>query len=447
MPSTVFFGSARQARLEASESLPAKLELILDRLHLRDRVKDERVAIKMHIGNNVGYSTIHPVFVRKVVQAVREGGGEPFVADVFWDEGGARLRGYSSEVLGCPVYPAAGPGEATSIPHVRPYKNIREWNVAGTIQDATFLVNFAHVKGHPTCGYGAALKNLALGCMAGRTRGEMHDTMHFDPYWFPERCSDPETIERSPPPVPSRPSSRTGNGRDTCTFTWSSATSAGAAWRSPRGKPEDPGGQLPLVHGSLRHRHQRGPVHLRAWPAVHLNLATFMTPLCDCYGFTTLPILPDAGIFGSDDMVAVDQAVLDMTGRSALMEEAVPLAMEVHFREGHPFRQLHGPFKDPYLMTEYAEEYGLGTRDYELVDVYPLVTPERAGLPVRPLGRGVRRWMCWKKRGLNSAERPPRRSAGPPATSRGYPAPASPPCPPSRCSAGSGRPPRPNPGG
>ena len=36
MPSPVYFGSARQSRLDAKESLPAKLDLILDRLHLRD---------------------------------------------------------------------------------------------------------------------------------------------------------------------------------------------------------------------------------------------------------------------------------------------------------------------------------------------------------------------------------------------------------------------------
>ena len=46
MASQVFFGSARQCRLEAKETLPAKLDLILERLHLRERVKDETVAIK-----------------------------------------------------------------------------------------------------------------------------------------------------------------------------------------------------------------------------------------------------------------------------------------------------------------------------------------------------------------------------------------------------------------
>jgi uncharacterized Fe-S center protein len=115
-----------------------------------------------------------------------------------------------------------------------------------------------------------------------------------------------------------------------------------------------------------------------------LNLATQLTPLCDCFGFTTMSILPDVGIFGSDDIVAVEQAMLDATAKETLIEENLPLAMEVHFRQGHPFRQLHGPLKDPYLTTAYAEKYGLGSREYELVDVYPLKKVERSALPYTP---------------------------------------------------------------
>jgi uncharacterized Fe-S center protein len=106
--------------------------------------------------------------------------------------------------------------------------------------------------------------------------------------------------------------------------------------------------------------------------AVYLSLATQMTPLCDCFGFTTMPILPDAGIFGSDDIVAIDQAALDVTAKSRLIEENLPTCMEVHTREGHPFRWVHGPHKDPYKVVEYGEKLGLGSRDYKLVDVYPV---------------------------------------------------------------------------
>ena len=381
MPITVYFGSARQARLEARESLPAKLDLILERLQLRERVKGELVALKMHVGNNIGYSTVHPVFVRKVVQAIKDGGGKPFIADVNWDVAGAEGRGYTAEVLGCPVYPAAGPDEKYVYPHERPYKNIRQWLVAGMIQDASFLVNFAHVKGHPSCGFGAAFKNLALGCMAGPTRGSMHDAMQFDPYWFPDLCPDEQVRQRI---------------MAACPF-----EALVQDKQDPRGihmHPEQCNAcgrcQQVAPPGSLK----IDPVNFNAFQeacaisvsltmstfapgkAIHLSLATHMTPVCDCFGFTSMPVLADAGIFGSDDIVAVDRAVLDATANDRLIEENVPTSMEVHTRQGHPFRWLHGPLKDPYLVTEYGAQLGLGSREYELVDVLPVEKFERSGM-------------------------------------------------------------------
>ena len=49
MSSKVFYGSPRQAHMDASETLPAKLDLILNELHLRDRVKGETVCLKLHL--------------------------------------------------------------------------------------------------------------------------------------------------------------------------------------------------------------------------------------------------------------------------------------------------------------------------------------------------------------------------------------------------------------
>ena len=386
MTSQVYFGSARQSLLEAKETLPAKLDLILERLHLRDRVKDEQVVIKMHTANNIGYSTIHPVFVRKVVQAIKDGGGKPFIADVPWDTAGAEMRGYSSETLGCPVYPAAGPDEKYFYEHERPYKSIKNWKVAGLIQDASFLVNFAHVKGHPSNGFGAAIKNLALGCMAGGTRSQMHDAMHFDPYWFPENCPDPATA--IPLIAASCPFQAIVEDRDHPGIMHLHIEQCNQCGRCLKVAPV---GSLKIDKANFYTFMEACAISVSEvlstfapGKAVHLSLATQMTPLCDCFGFTTMSVLPDAGIFGSDDIVAVEQAMLDITGKTKLIEENIPLAMEVHFREGHPFRQLHGPFKDPYMTTEFSEKYGLGSRDYELVDVYPLQKVERAALPYTP---------------------------------------------------------------
>lgn len=379
MPSNVFFGSPRQARLEARETLPAKLDLILERLHLRDRVKDETVVIKMHTGTNIGYSTVHPVFVRKVVQVIKQGGGKPYVADVSWDAKGAEERGYSSETLGCPVYAAAGPDDKYFHSHERPFKNIKEWRVAGLIQDATFLVNFAHAKGHPSCGYGGVFKNLALGCMVGSTRSAMHDAMQFDRYWFPDRCPDESTRKRIVASCPHAALVEDKNDPRELHLHPEQCNQCGRCLRvAPAGSLKIDCVNFHAFQEALAISTSLSLGTFAKGKAIHLVLANQITPLCDCFGFTSMSILPDAGIFGSDDIVALEQAVLDAIGRSRLIEENIPASMEVHTREGHPLRWLHGPFKDPYLVVQHGEQLGLGTREYELVDVLPVEQIERA---------------------------------------------------------------------
>ncbi len=385
MPSAVFFGSPRQARLEAGETLPAKLDLILERLHLRDRVKDETVVIKMHTGTNIGYSTVHPVFVRKVVQAITQGGGKPYVADVSWDARGAEERGYSSETLGCPVYAAAGPDDKYFYAHERPFKNIREWRVAGLIQDATFLVNFAHAKGHPSCGYGGVFKNLALGCMVGSTRSAMHDTMQFDRYWFPDRCPDESARKRIVASCPHAALVEDKNDPRELHLHPEQCNQCGRCLKvAPPGSLKIDRVNFHAFQEALAISASLSLATFAKGKAIHLVLANQITPVCDCFGFTGMSVLPDAGIFGSDDIVALEQAVLDALGHSRLIEENIPTSMEVHTREGHPLRWLHGPFKDPYLVVQHGERLALGTREYELVDVLPVEQIERAPIGYIP---------------------------------------------------------------
>ena len=47
-----------------------------------------------------------------------------------------------------------------------------EFHLGGAIEEATFLIDLAHVKGHPSCSYAGAIKNLGLRCVAGKTRAE-----------------------------------------------------------------------------------------------------------------------------------------------------------------------------------------------------------------------------------------------------------------------------------
>lgn len=373
----VYFGSARQSRICAEETLPAKMDLIVDRLRLRERVAGETVAIKMHLGGNIGYSTIHPVFVRRVVKAVLDGGGRPFVTDHAGAVASAAQRGYTAETLGCPIYPVGGPDEKYFYEIERPYKNIRTWRLGGLVRDATFLIDLAHVKGHPTCGFGALIKNLALGCTMGPTRAALHDTMHFDPYWFPERCKGDAHRRRI---------------MEACPF--------GAIVQDRQDERQlhlhfDNCNQckrcVPVAEGALAiearnfHAFQEANViavqilleTFAPGKAVFLSVATHMTPVCDCFGFTGQAILPDVGVFGSDDIVAAEFATLDLIGQSRLLADAVPPAMEIQPDQPHPFQQLHGPYKDPYVGPRLAAARGLGSPDYELIDVFPVEVRSR----------------------------------------------------------------------
>ncbi|HEX9118070.1 MAG TPA: DUF362 domain-containing protein [Anaerolineae bacterium] len=381
MGSTVYFGDARQSKLDAQETLPIKLDRILEALHVRDRVKGETVAIKMHLGGNVGYSTVHPVFVRRVVQAVKEGGGKPFLTDHAHSALTAAERGYTAETVGCPILPIAGPNEQYFYTHQRPYKNVQEWDLAGMLQDASFLIDLAHIKGHPSCGYGGAFKNLALGSMIGRTRSAEHDTMQYDRYWFKDLCPDPVGRQAIIAACPFGALVEDKDDPEELHLHPEQCNQCGRCLQVA------PAGSLKIDPVNFASFQQANAIAVSLAlgtfdPAkqVFINLATHITPVCDCFGFTGMPILSDVGVFGSNDIVAIEQATLDKLAEHRLIEENVPLAMEVHTRAGHPLQWLHGPYKDPYLVVGYGEQLGLGTRQYELVDIMPVQPVQRSSV-------------------------------------------------------------------
>ena len=76
MPSNVLFAPMAYTRYEASQTLPEKFSRLLEKSGLGDKVNGKSVAIKMHVGSGITYSTIPPVFVRKLVDFVHKHGGD-----------------------------------------------------------------------------------------------------------------------------------------------------------------------------------------------------------------------------------------------------------------------------------------------------------------------------------------------------------------------------------
>lgn len=86
---------------------------------------------------------------------------------------------------------------------------------------------------------------------------------------------------------------------------------------------------------------------------VYINVLNNISIDCDCDGNPAEPDIHDIGIVASHDPVAVDQACIDLAFAA---EGSETLQARVNDRDG-----LH--------TLEHAEEIGLGSRSYELVDI------------------------------------------------------------------------------
>ena len=84
-----------------------------------------------------------------------------------------------------------------------------------------------------------------------------------------------------------------------------------------------------------------------------VNILTSISQDCDCNGGNDAPVVPDLGFMASTDPVAIDQASLDwVTQRNGT----------------DPFRAYY-PQLDTEIQIKHAEEIGLGSRKYELIEI------------------------------------------------------------------------------
>ena len=89
--------------------------------------------------------------------------------------------------------------------------------------------------------------------------------------------------------------------------------------------------------------------------AVYVNVMKNMSIDCDCCAVAEDPCIADIGILISDDPVAIDQACVDLVYAST--DPGKPHLLErIESRNG-----LH--------TVEIAAEHGIGTREYELIEV------------------------------------------------------------------------------
>ncbi len=359
----VLFAPAAVQRLEAKATLPAKFQRMLDRLPLKRVCKDATVAVKIHVGGHLGFTTIPPLFVRLLIEKVKAAGAKRvFVTDGSWSIGEATARGYTAEVLGAPLVGAAGVKDKFFYTHKVGYKTLKAVEVCGNVEDADALVNLSHFKGHGDCGYGAACKNLAMGCVTQKSRGHLHH-LEGGLVWREDLCIK-------------------------CKKCVEACTRGAARWNAERNRleifyhhcvycrhcvlacPKDAikisgGGFVPFQHGlALAAREV-----LRTFEpgrALHLTFLTQVTVYCDCWGFSTPALIPDVGIVASEDIVAIEQASLDLTCDGVPLPGSLPPGHKL-VQGKHLFERIHG--KDPYIQVQRMQAVGLGTPKYRLREI------------------------------------------------------------------------------
>jgi uncharacterized Fe-S center protein len=319
--------------------------------------KLDMVAIKVHVGEKNNVTHIQPELVAEIVTSLNSLNTQPFLTDTSTLYKGERengikhalhadRHGYTIAKTGAPFIPVDGLS-GTDETEVRVNGILHaEVKVAGQILLADALVVLSHATGHMGSGIGAAIKNVGMG-LASRA-GKLRQHSAITPEVDIEACEDcgkcrkwcpTEAIDAREGTSYIRQDDCIGCGEciaicrfGAIKFDWA-VESADMQKRMSE-----------YAAGVIRHFSEK---------AVYINVLVNMTKDCDCLNKKQEKIMPDIGILASTDIVAIDQATLDLTANS----------------DGQNLSQRSYPKLDPAVQIVHAEKMGLGTRGYQLIEV------------------------------------------------------------------------------
>ena len=384
-PSKVYFGSIQNGVAARFASFAAKVDKVVEMLDFSTIEQGEKVAVKMHLGFNDGYQTVPVFFVRRIVKAIKEAGGWPFVTDNPTAVYNAVERGYTQETCGCPIIPISGVKDGYKFEKRIDYKNVETLDMAGVLQDADVLVDLSHIKGHNSCGFGGAIKNIAIGGYAADTRwNKIHGVEQSVKYWDPDKCT-PEHAKELVLSCPYK-QMKYDEEKHELTIPFGMCNQCDECLEADEDvgcleyKQENFSAFQELMAISTKNVLDTFEKDKQFYISFLLDIAAY----CDCWGIGFPPVIPDIGVVGSRDIVAVEMAALDLIAKEGLMEDKVPVYFK-HWKKNnpslHPFQRLHGRYKSPYLAIEFAEKLGLGTRDYELIEVLSVEETQKTEPP------------------------------------------------------------------
>lgn len=371
--SKVYFASARAKKWKYADSMPGKLERLLKEINLsRYFEPNEWVAVKTHFGSDGAHRIVRPVFLRKIVDQLKAIGAKPFVTDTVRIKGldyleVANRNGINHLSVGAPVVLSDGLYGKDNI-IVKAGEILGEIAVASVIYDVPAMVVCSHVKGHIQSGYGGAIKNVAMGGISLNHRefgwkcgrGAMHAVGEGRLIWDKESCqSCYQCVEVCPLEVIKFKDGDFVYKEEDC-------------WRCGRCTRVCPSGALSLpcddekFMRSLAESAKAVLSTFKPGKVIYINFLTEIQPECDCMPGADVPVIQDQGILVSDDIVAIEQASIDIL----LKAKALPQSASEEYSDTEGNDILFKITKKPYwIQIEEAERLQLGRRQYELIEI------------------------------------------------------------------------------
>ncbi len=368
MKSKVYFIDLRAS---FKENFLGKLGRLLKTAGIAETVsKRDLVAIKLHFGELGNTAFIRPVFLRTIVQVVKETGGVPFLTDCNTVYAGTRSdsprhivtaiqNGFAFSVLDAPVIIADGLRGRSEVPVTINQKNFKQVYIGTDIVQADSLVAVAHFKGHELAGFGGTLKNLGMGCASRRGKLAQHSTL--SPKVVRKKCigcgdcaghCSQEAISVINEKAVIDQEKCIGCG-DCIIICPNSAVQI--QWNQ----------SIPVFLENLV-EYTMGVLKGKEGKTLFVNFITDVSPACDCMPLNDAPVVRDIGVTASTDPVAIDQASVDLVNQEESIKSS---CLDINTKPGEDkFRGIY-PQVDWPVQLEYAEKLGLGSRDYELVNL------------------------------------------------------------------------------
>lgn len=362
-------------RTRVGVSLTEKLQRLIKKAGITDIDMDGKfVAIKMHFGELGNLSYLRPNYAKAVADVVKECGGKPFLTDCNTLYPGSRknalehldcanINGFNTITTGCQIIIGDGlrGTDDITVP-VRNGEYCKEAYIGRAVMDADIFISLTHFKGHESTGFGGAIKNIGMGC--GSRAGKMHQHNSGKPIVHDDLCrgchrcakecgSDAITYENGKAVINQDICKGCGRCIGACAFD----AIENQNWNANE------------ILGRKMAEYLQAVCDGR--PTFHISLVRDISPNCDCHGENDAPILPDVGIFASFDPVALDQACVDACLHATPMpnSQLSDNLADPHWHHHHDNFLDSNPNVRWKETLEHAEKIGLGTREYELIQM------------------------------------------------------------------------------